>query len=106
MAYYKKEEVSARINSVYDKRDSGQISSEEAQSQVAVLDKEKQVFNTQISQYKNEYQNIVQNQNQPVSPEVTPTGWNVSSSKKSIFADGQGSVVNLTPEEFKKKYGG
>jgi hypothetical protein len=104
--YYKKEEVSARINSVYDKRDSGEISSEEAQSQVAVLDKEKQVFNTQISQYKNEYQNIVQNQNQPVSAEVTPTGWNVSSSKKSIFADGQSSVVNLTPEEFKKKYGG
>ena len=26
-------------------------------------------------------------------------------SNRSIFADGQGSVVNLTPEEFKKKYG-
>jgi hypothetical protein len=60
-----------------------------------------------------EYQIAVSTQNQAppadpptaAAPEVTPNGWNVSSSKKSIFADGQGSVVNLTPEEFKKKYG-
>ena len=61
-----------------------------------------------------EYQALVSNQNQapassppPTSsaPEVTPNGWNVSSSKTSIFADGKGSVVNLTPEQFNARYG-
>ena len=37
--------------------------------------------------------------------EVTPSGWNVSSSKTSIFADGKGAVVNLTPEQFNARYG-
>jgi hypothetical protein len=37
--------------------------------------------------------------------EVTPSGFNVSSSKTSIFADGKGAVVNLTPEQFNARYG-
>jgi hypothetical protein len=61
-----------------------------------------------------EYQALVSNQNQapPADPppvtatsEVTPNGWNVSSSKTSIFADGKGAVVNLTPEQFNARYG-
>ena len=61
-----------------------------------------------------QYQSLVSGQNQapPAAPppvtatsEVTPSGWNVSSSKTSIFADGKGSVVNLTPEQFNARYG-
>jgi hypothetical protein len=53
-----------------------------------------------------EFNSAVSTQNQPPpSQEKTSNGWTVSSSNKSIFADDDSRVVNLSAEDFDRKYG-
>lgn len=70
----------------------------------ALYDKRKKL-ESQQTEATAEFNGAVSNQNdKPPSQEYTPSGWSVSSSKKSIFDDGQGPVVRMSQEEFDKKY--